>query len=90
MNKDIIKKRIPVDNLFKIHWEQQKNGFYLFVVLEVILFRLIWFKNNINNVVNSYFFSSLQSYILFKMTLRSCTHWVKLSNKCHMHTHKKV
>ena len=32
----------------------------------------------------------LQSYIIFKMALRSCTQWVKLSNNCYIHTHKKA
>ena len=81
-------KVYTLKNFIQIHRKQQKEGFYLFVVVEVTSFQI--------NIIHKQ--QKCCQYICFDIafinfiqndTKISCTQLVKFSNNCHIHTHRK-
>ena len=75
----IIKTKIPVDKFCSNPLRIAKEWILSVFVLKVTFYQINITKKT-HNVVNFF----------FKVTLRSCTHWVRLLNNCPIHTHKKL
>ena len=84
----LIKKKYQLINFVQIHCEQQKNKFYLFVVLEEISFQINIIQKQQQCCKFIICPIAITHYI--QMTLGACTQLAKLSNNCHIRKKKYI